>query len=95
MMNTVHRDCLRVYREMLDMDICEEQARAVLPQSMMTEWFWSGSLFAFSRVCNLRNSHDSQQETRNISLQIDEICGRLYPVSWKALMDRNFEIGEG
>lgn len=95
MMNTVHRDCLRVYREMLDMDICEEQARAVLPQSMMTEWFWSGSLFAFSRVCNLRNSHDSQQETRNISLQIDEICGRLYPVSWEALMDRNFEIGEG
>ena len=93
--NRIHNACHTAYKDMLNMGICEEQARSVLPQSMMTEWFWSGSLFAFSRVCNLRNSPDSQKETSNISLQIDKICGRLYPVSWKALTNRNFEIGEG
>jgi len=92
--NRVHRSCLEAYQEMLKIGICEEQARSVLPQSMMTEWFWSGSLFAFSRVCNLRMSEDSQKETEQIALQISKECGRLFPYSWKALT-YNYEIGEG
>jgi thymidylate synthase ThyX len=42
-------------------------ARMVLPQNMMTEWYWTGSLMAFARVCNLRNKPDSQEETRMIN----------------------------
>jgi len=38
----------------------------VLPQSMMTEWFWSGTLYAFARVCNLRCKDDVQLENRMI-----------------------------
>jgi thymidylate synthase (FAD) len=74
--------------------VCEEQARAVLPQSMMTEWYWSGSLFAFSRVCSLRTGDDAQKETMQVALRIHEECARLYPHSWKALTF-NYEIGEG
>ena len=92
--NRVHRYCLTAYQELLKSGICEEQARTVLPQSMMTEWFWSGSLFAFSRVCNLRMSEDSQKETEQIALQISSECGRLFPHSWKALTF-NYDIGEG
>ena len=91
----VNKTCLNHYRQALDMGICEEQARALLPQSMFTEWYWSGSLYAFSRVCNLRLSKDAQQETRKICLTIDKICASLFPLSWAALMKRNFEIGEG
>lgn len=85
MMDIVHHTCLRNYQQALDMDICEEQARAFLPQSMLTEWIWSGSLFAFSRVCNLRMSEDAQKETEEIALQIDKICATLYPHCWNAL----------
>ena len=42
------------YENMLKMDIAPEMARMVLPQSMYTEWYWSGTLYAFARVCNLR-----------------------------------------
>ena len=42
------------YEELLRKGVCPEQARMVLPQSLMTEWYWSGTLYAFARVCNLR-----------------------------------------
>ena len=52
---------------------------------MMTEWYWSGTLYAFARVCNLRCKDDAQFETRIIANQIDEHARRLFPVSWNAL----------
>lgn len=74
-----------LYSEMLEAGIAPEQARALLPQSTMTEWFWSGSLYAFARVCNLRNSPDAQKETQDVTLQIDKYCKEEFPVSWKYL----------
>jgi len=50
--------CKTVYNDMLNENIAPEMARMVLPQNMMTEWYWSGSLYAFARVCNLRNKDD-------------------------------------
>ena len=75
------------YEELLRKGVCPEQARMVLPQSMITEWYWSGTLYAFARVCNLRCKPDAQQETRQIANLIDEKCGELFPISWGALID--------
>ena len=52
--------CLSTYDIMIDAGVCPEQARAVLPQSAYTEWYWTGSLYAFSRVCKLRRAKDAQ-----------------------------------
>ena len=90
----VNKICITYYNRLLEDGICEEQARSVLPQGMLTEWFWSGSLYAFSRVCNLRTSSDAQEETKEIALRIHEECAILYPKSWRALTF-NYEIGEG
>lgn len=73
------------YEHLLRLGVCPEQARMVLPQSMMTEWYWSGTLYAFARVCNLRCKDDAQFETRIIANQIDEHARKLFPVSWNAL----------
>lgn len=73
------------YNSMIKMGICPEQARMVLPQSMMTEWYWSGTLMAFARVCNLRCKPDTQLETQWIGNQIDELAVEVAPVSWKEL----------
>jgi len=73
------------YEELLRKGVCPEQARMVLPQSMMTEWYWSGTLMAFARVCNLRCKPDTQLETQVVADQIDEIGKVYFPVSWKAL----------
>ena len=79
-------ECKHVYQELLEMGVAPEQARMVLPLSMYTEWYWTGSLSAFARVCNLRMEADAQEETQEIARQIDEICAKLFPVSWKYLV---------
>jgi len=76
---------LRSYNELLENGVCPEQARMLLPQSTMTEWYWSGSLDAFSDMCNLRCKEDTQYETRLVANKIDEIMLDLYPHSWQAL----------
>tara|TARA_R110000782_G_scaffold131625_1_gene223446 strand:- start:133 stop:750 length:618 start_codon:yes stop_codon:yes gene_type:complete len=76
-----------LYEGLLGRGVCEEQARMVLPQNTMTEWYWSGSLDAFSRMCNLRLKDDTQYETRLVAQQIDTIMQPLFPISWAALQE--------
>ncbi len=78
-------NALNIYSNMLEAGTAPEQARMVLPQSTMTEWFWSGSLDAFSDMCDLRLKDDTQEETRVVAQQIDEYMEQLFPVSWVAL----------
>ena len=75
------------YEHLLRQGVCPEQARMVLPQSMYTEWYWSGTLMAFARVCNLRCKPDTQLETQIVANKIDTIGKELFPYSWKALRE--------
>ena len=77
---------LDLYRDMITAGVAPEQARMVLPQSTMTEFYWSGSLDAFANMCVLRLKEDTQYETRLVAQQIDEVMYRLFPVSWGALV---------
>ena len=81
----VENNAIIAYNDLLDAGVAPEQARMVLPQSLMTEWYWSGSLYAFARVCNLRCAEDSQYETRLIANEIDTQCYLKFPISWKEL----------
>jgi len=83
----VNYTALRVYKELLEEGVAPEQARMVLPQSTMTEWYWSGSLDAFADMCNLRCKPDTQAETRVVADQINHKMLDLFPVSWSALID--------
>ena len=73
---------LDIYEELLEAGVAPEQARMILPQSMMTEWYWSGTLYAFARVCNLRCASDAQYETRIVANLINKECNKLFPISW-------------
>lgn len=77
--------CLFIYKDLLEKGVAPEMARMVLPQSMYTEWFWSGSLDAFANMCNLRCKPDTQEETRLIANQISEQMLEKFPVSWSEL----------
>ena len=80
---------LHVYNDLLKKGVAPEQARMVLPQSTMTEWYWSGSLDAFAAMCKLRCAPDTQYESRVVADQISETMAELFPVSWEALMENN------
>ena len=82
---------LGTYKQLLSDGVAPEQARMVLPQSTMTEWYWSGSLDAFASMCHLRCKPDTQYESRLVADQINVEMAKLFPVSWAALMEKNDE----
>jgi len=82
----VMQDIRVLYDRMIEVGVAPEQARMVLPQSTMTEWYWSGSLDAFADMCNLRLKPDAQYETRLVAEQISDVMRKIWPISWEALM---------
>lgn len=85
--NSAINSCAHIYKELLKDGVAPEQARMVLPQSVLTEWYWSGSLDAFADMCKLRLKPDSQQETREVAFEVDSTMRRLFPFSWLSLME--------
>jgi thymidylate synthase (FAD) len=85
--NSFDGEQLKLYNDMLAAGVCPEQARMVLPQSTMTEWYWSGSLDAFADMCKLRCASDTQAETQEVAWAISLKMEDLFPVSWVALRD--------
>jgi thymidylate synthase (FAD) len=81
-----YKVCLDNYNFMLKTGIAPEQARMVLPQSLMTSWTWSGTLGAMAKVCRLRLGQDAQAETRYIAEEIYKHLCTYYPVSAPALV---------
>lgn len=77
---------MEAYTHLLGRGIAPEQARAVLPQTTYTEWWWTGSLAAWARVFVQRTDPHAQWETRQYAEAIGTIIEPLFPVSWKALL---------
>jgi thymidylate synthase (FAD) len=75
----------QLYSDMLEKGIAPEQARMVLPQSMYTSYYVTGSLSAFARLYNQRSDSHAQKEIQDVARMIDDIISPLYPVSWQAL----------
>ena len=85
--NYIHRASSKMYDHLINKGIAPEQARAILPQDMVTEWYWTGSLTAFARVCRLRLSEDSQDETRQVAQEMNNYVKEHFPISWKYLLE--------
>jgi len=77
---------LRRYMRMIEEGVAPEQARMILPQNTMTEWWWTGSLMFFARVCKQRLDPHAQQETREVAQMIADAIPQEFEHSWKALM---------
>ena len=76
------------YELMLECGVAPEQARMILPQSMLTTWVWSGSLLAFAHVYNERSAQGAQLECQEFAHKLDEIITPLFPIAWKALTNK-------
>lgn len=75
-----------MYDNMLKSGICPEQARMILPQNMMTQWIWSGTLGAWADMLKLRLDPHTQQETREVAVLCEKVIKPLFPVSLEALV---------
>ena len=81
------QEALDNYQNLLGCGMCPEQARMVLPQNMMTEWIWSGTLGAWCDMLRLRLDPHTQYESRIVANKAREIIEPIFPVSVKALLD--------
>ena len=73
------------YNEMIKQGCSPEKARMILPQNMMTSWYWTGSLMFFHRVYKQRTDAHAQLETQEVAKEIGTICNDLFPIAWRAL----------
>ena len=78
-------ECLRKYDELLDLGVCAEQARMVLPQSMYTTTVTTGTLLGWHHMFTQRTDPHTQLETQEYAKAIGKIMEELFPVSWEAL----------
>lgn len=81
------KEALASYNAMLSSGVAPEMARMVLPQNTMTEWYWTGSLMFWARVCRQRLDSHAQEESRQVALLVSQHMRELFPVCWGVLMN--------
>ena len=84
-LDDLHTEALETYLYLLELGVAPEQARMVLPQSMYTEYYVTGSLAAWARAYQLRIDSHAQKEIQDLAKQWGEVIDPLFPVSWRAL----------
>ena len=87
---TAQQLALAEYFDAIDSGVCMEQARMLLPQSMMTEWYWTGSMVAFARIVSQRTHSTAQRETQEVALLIKQAIDNIQELkySWSALTEK-------
>jgi thymidylate synthase (FAD) len=78
---------MKAYDELLAMNVCPEQARAVLPMATYTLFMETMSLHAAFRIYSLRTDPGAQKEIRDFAEAMGILIEKHFPVSWKALID--------
>ncbi len=81
------KQCESMYNQLLMDNVAPEQARMVLPQSMYTSYYITGSLAAYARMVKQRTDPHAQVEIQELAKMVDEAIKPLYPVSWEALIN--------
>ncbi len=79
------------YERMLDQGVAKEVARAVLPLSTYTKYYWSCNPRSLMHFCGLRNHESAQFEIREFAAAAESFLERLMPVTHAAFVanDRN------
>lgn len=88
--NTIYNNALtamtEAYESLLELGVCKEQARIILPMSFYTEFYWTASLQAMINFIHLRDASDAQKEIRDLAQQIRSIVEKLFPIACTALL---------
>lgn len=79
--------CYKLYKELQDAGVCNEQARTILPVNFYTEWYWTASLQAVAHLVKLRTDPHAQLETQEFALAMDKMMRELYPNCWDTLLE--------
>jgi thymidylate synthase (FAD) len=74
------------YERMLEQGVAKEVARAVLPLSTYTKYYWSCNPRSLMHFCGLRNHESAQYEIRQYAAAAESFLERLMPVTHAAFV---------
>tara|TARA_Y100001963_G_scaffold124056_1_gene174543 strand:- start:832 stop:1533 length:702 start_codon:yes stop_codon:yes gene_type:complete len=76
-----HLNSLKIYEELMELGVCREQARGVLPQNMYTEYYGTANLNNIFKFIDLRTHEGAQWEIQQVARAVLDICENLWPVT--------------
>lgn len=79
-------ESLRLYRDLLRLGVCKEQARMILPQNMYTEFYWKVDLHNLFHFITLRAHSHAQMEIQVYAEELLKITELWVPMAYKAYM---------
>jgi thymidylate synthase (FAD) len=82
------RRAFQGYERMLEQGVAKEVARAVLPLSTYTKYYWSCNPRSLMHFCSLRNHEAAQYEIRQYAAAAEAFLERLMPVTHAAFAER-------
>ena len=74
------------YERMLELGVAKEVARAVLPLSTYTKYYWSCNPRSLMHFCGLRNHENAQFEIRQFAAAAETFLERLMPATHAAFI---------
>jgi len=80
------RTSVEQYKRMIELGVCREQARCVLPLGLYSEVYWTASLQAVAHFLHLRLDSHAQWEIQQFAAAVRDLTAPLFPESLKALM---------
>lgn len=74
-----HENSLKLYEKLMELGVCREQARGVLPQNLYTSYYGSCNLNNLLKFIDLRNHEGAQWEIQQVAKAMLEISKDLFP----------------
>ena len=80
------RTSVAQYKKMLELGVCREQARCVLPLGLYSEVYWTTSLQAVAHFIRLRSESHAQWEIQQYAHAVRSLIEERFSVSLEALL---------
>lgn len=80
-----HERCTQLYEDLLARGVAPEQARMVLPQSMITSYWVTASMTAWVRAYKQRSDSHAQKEIRDLAKQWNDIMLPVLGRAWEGM----------
>ena len=87
-----HVRCLGFYKDLIEYGVCREQARGVLPQNLMTEFYMTGNLRNWAHFVELRQHEGAQVEVQEVAQYISDILKEKFGYAAEVLLTSNKEV---
>ena len=87
----LHEETYRLYEGFLGKNMRRELARAALPVSLYTEWYWKIDLHNLFHFLKLRLDKHAQYEIRVFAEAMAGVVKQRVPMAWRAFEDYSVE----